>query len=188
MIYVSTSFSAELYIALYLQKYCTVLHRKLLQLPNTLLILTGVNEPDVMVASVECRATFNCAPQRQTGILQSGASKMAASMAGRHLQFKEQLLLTETDGHFGGAFGHFCLLLKNRDSLEVNFNLNANLQNIHCGANSESTLRCTLNMAEAFYVEGGESESWPSQTNDKQTLHLSSLPSLLFSITRIGKG
>ena len=44
-----------------------------------------------------CYATLN-------GVLQMGASKMAASITGSCLQFKELLLLAETDGHFGDAF------------------------------------------------------------------------------------
>ena len=45
---------------------------------------------------------------------------MAASIAGSHLQFKEQLSLDETDGNFGGALGHFCLLSQKVRCLRVN--------------------------------------------------------------------
>ena len=43
-------------------------------------------------------------------------SKMTASMAGSHLEFKEQLSLAETNGHFGDALGCFDLPFQKCDA------------------------------------------------------------------------
>ena len=69
--------------------------------------------------------------KRTTLIVWKGSSKMAASIRGNYFQFKEQLSLAETDGHFRGSFGRFWHISQKCDTSDVPLRqiLNANWQN-----------------------------------------------------------
>ena len=55
---------------------------------------------------------------KRTALIGWKSFKMVASIPGSHLQFKEWLSLAQTDGHFWGALGHFCLLSQKRNAIE----------------------------------------------------------------------
>ena len=82
-------------------KYCATLYNILLM------------DASQMAASIG----ESFAIQRQLTLVET-VSKMMASIGGRNLQFKEQLSLGETDGHFRGGMGRFCLLSQNHGALE----------------------------------------------------------------------
>ena len=71
-----------------------------------------------------------------------GFFKMAASIGGCHLQLKEQFSLSEPSAILEEPFVSYLMLETPPKQI-----LNANWAKNYCRVDSESTLRCTLNMA-----------------------------------------